>query len=394
LNDGHAAAGVNALVTYGVGYGPTPAHPDAALVAAFTEEWWSECDADGRLDFGGLIGLAFLECIVAGEVFVLFVQRDDGLRLRLVPAEQVDESLTRELGGGAYIAAGIEFDSQGNRVAYWIRPAVPTQVFETYAPPVRFPAADVLHLMRPIGVGQIRGVSWLHPILLKLADSNQLGDALLTGFKISALHAGFIEDTLGTSGLPFDGQPTDTPGELEVSLEPGTIRRLGPGQRVTFNNPQAAQQSVEFRTSVIEEISAGLGVPAHMCSHNVSRANYSSLRAALVTFKATLEAHQHNLLVPMLLGPIWRRWALTESLRSGRSLTDADMRSAWRFCPAPEADSVKAAQATKLLLDMKLMSRREAIAERGELVERVDQDIREDSFANDPEQEDSTDADA
>ena len=52
---------------------------------------------------------------------------------------------------------------------------------------------------------------------------------------------------------------------------------------------------------------AGLGVPAFMVSGNVSRANYSSLRAALITFKANLEAIQHNVLVPQLLAPIWRR---------------------------------------------------------------------------------------
>ena len=39
-------------------------------------------------------------------------------------------------------------------------------------------AADVLHLMRPVGIGQIRGVSWLAPIMLKLADLGLLSDAL------------------------------------------------------------------------------------------------------------------------------------------------------------------------------------------------------------------------
>jgi lambda family phage portal protein len=387
-SDGYTAAAVNALVTYGAGAGPMPAHANAELVAAFVDEFWSECDADGRLDFGGLIALAFLECIVAGESFVLFVQREEGLRLRLIPAEQVDESLTRDLGGGAHITAGIEFNAQGERVGYWIRPFAPNQQFETWAPPVRVDAADVLHLMRPVGVGQVRGISWLAPIMLKLADLGLLSDSLLKGFQVAALHAGFIEDSLGTSGLPFDGQSTDNPGELEVSLEPGTVRRLGPGQKITFNNPQAAQQSIEFQTSQIEAISAGLSVPAFMTSGCVSRANYSSLRAALITFKAHLEAIQFNVLVPQLLNPIWRRFVLTESLRNGRATTDADMRCEWRFPAMPEADPIKQVQATVAQLNARLMSRREAVAARGESIERVDADIAADPFTTDPEESD------
>lgn len=390
-SDGYTAAGVNALVTYGVGAGPMPAHRDAALVAAFTEEFWGECDADGRADFGGLIALAFLECIVAGEAFVLFVQREEGLRLRLLPAEQVAESETRDLGGGAHITAGIEFNALGERVAYWIRPFAPNQQFETWAPPVRVDARDVLHLMRPVGAGQVRGISWLAPIMLKLADLGLLSDSLLKGFQVAALHAGFIEDSLGTSGLPLDGSSTDNPGELEVSLEPGTVRRLGPGQKITFNNPQAAQQSIEFLTANIEAISAGLSVPAFMTSGCVARANYSSLRAALITFKAHLEAIQFNVLVPQLLTPIWRRFVLTESLRNGRATTDADMRCEWRFPAMPEADPIKQVQATVAQLDARLMSRREAIAARGESIERVDADIAADPFASDPGQEESDD---
>lgn len=377
-NDAHASAGVNALATYLWGSGAVPAHADADLVAAFLQ-WWDDCDADGRTNFGGLIRLAIQALIVDGECFVVFRQRADGLKLQLMPGEQVDESLTRELGGGAHITGGIEFNAQGERVAYHIRPHLPTQQFETWAPPVRVDAADVLHLMRPDGVGQIRGVSWLAPIMLKLADLGLLSDALLKGFQVAAMHAGFIEDANGVSQLPFDG---DKSGDaLDVSLEPGVVRRLPPGHKITFNNPQAAQQSVEFMTAMTEEIAAGLGVPAFMVSGNVSRANYSSLRAALITFKASLEALQFNVIVPQLLAPIWRRWTLTRQLRGEE---DGGEAAEWRFPAMPEADPLKALQATKLALDSKLMSRKEAIAARGESIERVDADIAADPHAPAP----------
>lgn len=388
-NDAHAAAGVAALATYSVGAGPMPAHDDPELVAAFLE-WWDVCDADGRADFGGLVSLAVRAMVTDGESFVMLVQRPEGLRLRLLPAEQIDESMTRDLGGGAYIAAGIEFNAQGERVAYWIKPSLPNQQFESWGPPVRVDAADVLHLGRPSAIGEVRHVSWLAPIMVKLADLGLLSDALLKGFQVAAMHAGFLEDQNGVGGLPFDGEQDGTALE-DVSLEPGVIRRLPPGYKITFSNPQAAQQSIEFLNACIEEIAAGLGVPPHCISKNYARANYSSLRAALLDFKAALEALQFNVIVPQLLAPIWKRWALTESLVNG-----ADVNATlpeWRFPVMPSADAVKDAQAVKLMLDAKLMSRREAIAARGETIERVDSDIASDPHAQAEQQEEESDSD-
>lgn len=392
-NDAHASAGVNALAVYLWGPGAVPAHPDSELVATFLQ-WWDNCDADGRTNFGGLIALAIRAMIVDGESFIVFRQRADGLKLQLLPAEQIDSSMTRDLGGGAFIASGVEFNAQGERVAYHVLPYLPTQQFETWAPPVRIDAADVLHLMKPEGIGQVRGVSWLAPIMLKLADLGLLSDALLKGFQVAAMHAGFLTDANGAAQLPFDGEKSGD--ALEVSLEPGVVRRLPAGTDIKFNNPQAAQQSVEFMTAMTEEVAAGLGVPAFMVSANVSRANYSSLRAALITFKASLEALQFNVIVPQVLAPIWNRFLLTQQLRgAGTGEADGGEAAEWRFPAMPEADPLKALQAVKLALDMKTMSRAEAIAARGESIERVDADIAADPHAqaagddSDTEEDDS-----
>jgi capsid protein len=56
----------------------------------------------------------------------------------------------------------------------------------------------------------------------------------------------------------------------------------------------------------------------------------------------------------------------------------------------PEADPFKALQAVKLALDSKLMSRREAIAARGESIERVDSDIAADPHAQAPDADPET----
>lgn len=401
-NMGIAAALVEAKVTYTSGAGPMPANANAELVDSFVNDFWNVCDADGRTDFGGLIALMVRALIVDGEAFLVFVNTPDGLRLRLYPAEQVDESLTRDLGGGAFIAAGIEFNAAGERAAYHIQPFAPTQQFPITMQPVRVDAADVLHLMKPIGIGQVRGISSLTPVALLLHDLGLLNDSLLKAFQVASMHGGWIKDVGGNSELPFEGDQSGD--QLEASMEPGGVRRLPPGMDISFNAPNPQAQSIEFRTSIVEEIAAAVGVPAFMASGNVSRANYSSLRASLLAFKAVLEALQYNVLVPQVLAPIWRRFVITQSLRTGGGDNESDLNCEWRFPAMPSADAVKDAEANAMLLQNKLASRRELIAARGETIERVDADIASDphpeayeksgAAAAKPEEEETDDSNA
>ena len=108
-NNPWAAAAVNALVAGLVGPGIRAAGSPEAT-AAF-DAWARVADADGRTDLWGLQAAAVRGMIVDGESFTLIEETADGLRLRLLPAEQVDASRTMDLPGGATVIGGIEFDS-------------------------------------------------------------------------------------------------------------------------------------------------------------------------------------------------------------------------------------------------------------------------------------------
>src|SRR5690606_39562057 len=97
-------------------------------------------------DFPGLTAGAVRDMVVSGEAFIQLVTTDEGLRLRRIAPEQVDIAQTGELSSGGRIIAGVEFDAEGRRVAYWVRPVDPTAIVEGYAPPVRITAADMVHL--------------------------------------------------------------------------------------------------------------------------------------------------------------------------------------------------------------------------------------------------------
>src|SRR5262249_59171989 len=97
--------------------------------------------------------------------------------------------------------------------------------------------------------------------------------------------------------------------------------------------------AVEFIRLELRGIAAGLGVPSHLLDGDLSQANYSSLRASLIDFRARVEALQHQVVVFQLLRPIWRAWIVSELL-AGR--LDGDLQDLlsvdWITPPMPSVD--------------------------------------------------------
>jgi len=386
-NNAHAANGVAAFVTSLVGPGVVPVsqHPSRsvrrAIMAAY-KRWAAHCDADGRTDFYGIQAAAVRGMIVDGEAFLQLIQTEVGFKLRLIPPELIDSSHTVELGDGRRIIAGIEFNAEDRATAYWVRPARANDVFQSYGTPIRVPAEDMIHLFVSHGPGQVRGISWLAPVLLRLGELDQLEDALLVGVKVAAMHAGFLIDQNGTGTVPYDG--TQAGSILDSGLEPGTLKILPHGFDVKFNTPQAAQQSIELVQHQLRAIAAGLGVPSHLLDGDLRQANYSSLRAGLVSFRQRVEQIQFHTIIPQMLTPIWERVITTAVLLGELIAPDfedaiTDYLSVEWYPPAlPWVDPAKDAEAVATEIATGLKSRRQAVAERGYDIETLDAEIAAD----------------
>lgn len=384
-NNAWIANGVAAHVTALVGPGivPTPQHPNREarpVVQSAFNRWAPVADYDELTDFHGLIAGMARDMVVSGEAFAQMMTTDEGLRLRRIAPEQVDIAQTSELSSGGRIIAGVEFDAEGRRVAYWIRPIDPTAIFEGYAPPVRVPAADIVHLFKPLGPGQVRGISWLAPVLIRAGELDQLDDALLVGAKVAAMFAGFLIDQNGSAaGFPFEGVTADS--IMQTGLEPGTLKVLPAGFDIKFSGPQNAQQTVDFAKLQLRGIAAGLGVPEYMLTGDLSGANYSSLRAGLLEFRGRVEAVQFQTIIPQVLTPVWRRFITTAVLAGDLDAADFESNAGdWFACewipPAREwIDPEKDARATAEMISAGLTSRRRAVAAQGYSVDELDAEI-------------------
>lgn len=376
---------VAALV--GAGIRANSAHPNPTIrqtVGDAFDRWATTADADVLTDWWGLQANVARAVIVDGESFLIRTYDDGGrLRWRQLPPEMVNEAETRDLANGSRTVSGIEFDAAGNRTAYHVFRDLPADPFATTYETVRVPADDVIHVYRPTGPGQVRGVSWLAPVMVRLNELDGIEDALAVGVKVSAMFAGFLTDMNGTAAdFPFEGL---TNGSLmESGLEPGVLQILPGGYDIKFATPQQAQQTAEFLSHEIRAVAAGLGVPTHLVDGDLRQANYSSLRAGLVTFRQRVEAIQFQTLVPQFLRPVWEK-AVTSLVYRGEIIAPdfegnrAAYLAAEFYPPAlPWVDPQKDVQAVREAIDMGLMSRRQAVAERGYSVEAVDAEIAAD----------------
>lgn len=386
-NNGLAAAGAQAWVSGLVGSGikAQSAHPDRATrdsINAAHEAFVDRIDADGLRDAYTLQAAMAHGLVVAGESFaVMGSDPDTGeLRVRLIDPEQI-AGFDRDLESGARVIAGVEFDAAGRRRAYHVM----TSGYSGRT--VRLDAADVAHVFRADTPGQVRGVSWFAPVLLRLLDHDASMDAQLVRQKIGALLTGFVTTPAGdlVPG-PFADGLADGLGGLDGGLEPGTMKVLQPGEDVKFSDPpEIGAEAISFLTVTAREIAAGLGVTYEALTGDLSGVNYSSIRAGLVEHRRKCEALQHGVIAFQALRPLWRRWITLEILAGRIDAPDfATNPEPWlsaKFMP-PRVDYVNPQQdvaAERDAIAAGLMSRRQALAARGYDLEALDAEIAADN---------------
>jgi lambda family phage portal protein len=219
----------------------------------------------------------------------------------------------------------------------------------------------VLHLFDRLRPGQVRGVPWFAPVILKLRDLDEYDDAELVRKKIEACFAAFVtgaddEETLGAAA-------SDAEGRRVESFEPGMIEYLAPGKDVKFATPSHAGGYAEYMRVQLHAIAAGVGLTYELLTGDLSQVNYSSIRAGLLEFRRRMEALQWQLLVPGLCRPVWQRFVATAQAIG--ALPAGTIEAEWTAPRFEAVDPLKDIQADILAVRAGLMTLKEAIARQG-----------------------------
>lgn len=328
-NDPWAKAAIARMVnnTIGTGIQPYPQHPDKKIRAMLKElwnDWVPEADADQNLDFYGLQNVAARSMFIAGDGLSRLRRRrpQDGLsvplQVQLLAADHLPAEKNESLADGHEIINGVEFDAVGRKFGYhmWARhPGEHAQLARMQE--LRFiPADQIVHVFQVLEPGQVRGVPELATVLLRLKSLDNYDDAVLFRQEVSNLFAGFIERPEPKAGGldVLTGQPVNPGAAVDgfapiVSLEPGTMQELLPGEKVTFSEPPGAGDTYEsFMRQQLMAACASVGVPYEIVTGDLRGISDRVLRVVVNEFHRHIEQIQWITFIQQFCRPIWAAW--------------------------------------------------------------------------------------
>lgn len=149
MNNPIAARAVEAWTAalVGKGWQVQSQHPDRQLARVLND--------DLEALVWPLLPLIARAIVRDGEAFLRILSGPDGFRLSLLPADQIDPAKNVDLGNGARIIAGVEFDAEDRVIAYHVLRDAPGSTFVTFADSVRVPAGEMLHIFDQHHAGQV-----------------------------------------------------------------------------------------------------------------------------------------------------------------------------------------------------------------------------------------------
>ena len=375
-NNPTARAAVEGIVALVVGKGirlePDTGDPDLdTRIHDYISRWFLRCGVHGESIYE-LEALAMREEFVAGEALWRLVPAPgEEIPLKVLPldAEWLDDTL----GGGAGLTAipGLKLNKFGVPTDYILtNPEIPGSCEEV-------PAKSIIHMFerrRPI---QHRGEPWLSPVIETLINERDLVDAeLKAAVDTSTLGVAVTSDYLPGVDTTEEGDDEDPVTQLSL----GSVVRLNPGDKVEpFHNPRPCQQIAPFRDMLRGDAAAALRVPRRFLDRDISKANYSSMRADNLDTERTLCPVQERL-GHQSIGRLYREILPIVCARLGVPVPRSD----YKLIPdgQPYVDPLKDAAADLMAIAGGLATYEDRIGRRGKDYRKVwDQRIVEQALA-------------
>jgi lambda family phage portal protein len=290
-----------------------------------------EIDADGLHNYYGMQALAMGTLVDAGEVFIRKIRRDSKdklsvpLQYQIIEPDYVDHLKTETTKDGEQIIMGVHFDKSGRRKGFWVFENHPGEYYlgNSFSYQSKFVSADemeqVFRVDRP---NQVRGVPWLHPVMMKIKDLSDLSDAEIVRHKIATFFAAFVYDSDGEVGGETDVNGNPVPSELATGLMPGTIETLPLGKDIKFSNPPVPENYASVIQTHLKEIAAGVGITYEALTGDLSQTNFSSARMGRLEFQKQIDQWRNFILIPMFCNPIMKGFSDACALKSGEEFSE------------------------------------------------------------------------
>lgn len=257
------------------------------LAERLIEDAWAKWGKKGTPTKCGQLSWWGVECQIATGV-----AREGGAFLRLhegrgrgpfgfqvepVLFDRLDLDLTTPLAGGGYIESGFEYDGTGRLIAFHIWDRAHAEAHRgTMQKRERVPVTKMLYVLVPEEIAQVLGVPRSSTALRLMNMSEKYQESALVAANYGAAQMVFFKQQDSSGQIGGDAQ-TEVPID---DIEAGTMAMLPPGVEPVPHAPAYPEAAIEpFMRHMGTSQAAGLGVAYETLTADLSRANFSSLRA-------------------------------------------------------------------------------------------------------------------
>lgn len=359
-----------------------------AVTDAYTD-WSSRCDSMGILSLPAMQTQVVRGWLEGGETFVVMRNRAPTptravpLVLQVLESDycpRLDSTAWPGMPIGNYMTQGIEFDPDGMRTAFWFFRKHPGDGYNLRVPStgdlVRIPADQVCHVFDAKRGGQVRGVSSLDSILVRLRNSMDFEDVVLDRQKLANLFTMFITRELpqAPNDIDYDdatGLPKwyDKEGQPISTLQAGMSQELSPGEDVKFTNPpEAGTVYSDYMRTTHMGTASGVDMPYELFAGDIRQVSDRTLRVLIQEYRRFAEQRQWQIIIPMFCQPVVEAWSVAATLVNVIRVNEVDFVKRCTHAPHgfENIHPVQDPQGKILEVQAGFRSRSDVIGERGD----------------------------
>lgn len=339
-----------------------------------------------------------------GDILQLVIRgapNKSGLFFQLIDAQYLDDrfSMARATNGNQ-IRMGVEVDSFGRKVAFWISTKNPGDIFglnfQFDAKRIRIPAfgsepdasLHAIHVTRTKRPEETRAVPWITPAMDPINMLAGYEEAELVAARAQACkHVFFERQAFAPDGTPLEYEGFKG-GQITEEMEPGGTTESPIGVHANVYNPTHPNQAFkEFTKDFRRKIAAALNCSYNTLFTDLEGVNYSSIRAGLLDERENWKMAQTWYVTKskQLQFEAWLEMQLLIGAFPNLSMTDFDrIRRAtiWKPRRWPWVDPLNDIQAATSAVEAKLTTRSRVIADQSneDFEDTIDELAEEDAY--------------
>lgn len=320
------------------------------------------CSTNGKLSFTRLCFLVFTGLIRDGECFIQIVWDNSkyGMTLNVIEPENIDEGYNYDFPDGRKIVMGVEIDSTGKPLNYYVKNVNSNKHFVV-------PAQNMIHIFDQLRSNQVRGVSWLVQSMLNIAHLGDYIEACLINAKTAACNMGIISDNTPAFGASIE-DANNVNLDTEIQVDPGSFVDIGRKSFTAYNPNFPTNMHDSYVKSILKGIAMGLGISYITLANDLSETNFASGHIGLMAEREFFKMCQ-GIFIDGFLRDVYKAWLLranlTKDFQGKQFNLDVFSEHEWVGRRWQAVDKLKDVKADITAISSGLKTWTQALAERG-----------------------------